>query len=103
MLTNEEIRTLLLEKHEQIIHEQKIFQGISLSVCIGLLLFLSSTAILHSSDTLFVFLNTVIILIVIPLTYSCLYNFRQWYLNNKGNCNIKALLEARVAHLDRLI
>jgi len=103
MLTNEEIRTLLLEKHDRIIRGHKIFQLISLFVCVGLLIYLIVTTVLRLSDSLFIALNTVIILLVIPSALSIFYIVQQLYSNNNGNGNIRELLEARVVHYERCI
>ena len=103
MWTNEEIRTLLLEKHDSIIRGQKIFHLVSVILCIGLLIYLIITTILRSRDSLFVILNTIIILIVIPLAISSFYTFQQLYSNSMGNGNIKEWLEVRIVHIERLV
>ena len=103
MLTSEDIRTLLLDKRSHILREQRFFQFISLFVCSGLLLYLGVTAILRFGDPLFVSLNTVIILILIPLALSSFYTFQRLHSDVEGNGNFKIYLQTKVAHIERLV
>jgi hypothetical protein len=103
MLTNEGIRILLLDKHDRIIRGQRTFQSVSLSVCVGLLIYLIGTAILRPNDSLFIVLNTVIILLVIPSALSIYNTLQQLSSNNNGIGNIKELLEARLVYYKRCV
>jgi hypothetical protein len=97
-----ELNLLLTSKTRQTINKFLVIMGISILVCIGLLIFLAITSFNRQTDLIYIINNATLgILTLISLISGLLL----WYRvqNNKYNQPLKNWLEAKINLLSRLL
>jgi competence protein ComGC len=95
-----ELNLLLTSKTRQTINKFLIIIGVSIVVCIGLLIFLTITSLNRPNDPIYLANNTALGVITIVSLVSRLWSYYQLQ-NNSYHQSLKDWLETRIAQLSK--
>lgn len=98
--TTDELNQLLTSKTRKTINKFLIFIGIDIVVCVGLIVFLITTALNRPGDLIYQINNSILGLITLISLIASLYSWNK-LKNNKVNLPLKDWLEQRIKILSK--